>query len=116
MKRDIIIIGGGIVGLCSAYFLQKSGRKVTIIDENDITDSTSFGNAGLLSAFDKSPLSYPGVVLNTLKLMLRGQSPAIIHPSFDIKVYKWLINFMLNANEKRTKKTMMLLKNMEKYL
>ncbi|XOB63182.1 NAD(P)/FAD-dependent oxidoreductase [Campylobacterota bacterium DY0563] len=112
MKRDIIVIGGGIVGLCSAYFLQKSGRKVTIIDENDITDSTSFGNAGLLSAFDKSPLSYPGVVSNTLKLMLRGQSPAVIHPSLDPKVYKWLINFMLNANEKRTKKTMMLF---EKY-
>ena len=112
MKRDVIIIGGGIVGLSCAYFLQKNGRKVTIIDESDITNSTSFGNAGLLSAFDKSPLSYPGVVSNTLKLMLRGQSPAIIHPTLDTKVYKWLINFILNANEKRTKKTMMLF---EKY-
>lgn len=112
MKRDVIVIGGGIVGLSCAYFLQKSGRKVTIIDEGDITDSTSFGNAGLLSAFDKSPLSYPGVVSNTLKLMLKGQSPAIIHPSLDCKMYRWLLNFILNANEKRTKKTMMLF---EKY-
>ncbi|QKF81427.1 NAD(P)/FAD-dependent oxidoreductase [Halarcobacter ebronensis] len=112
MKRDIIIIGGGIVGLCTAYYLQKSGKKVTVIDENSITDSTSFGNAGLLSAFDKTPLSYPGVVLNTLKLMLKGQSPAIIHPSFDLKVYRWLARFILSANEKRTKKTMMLF---EKY-
>ncbi|RXJ67381.1 FAD-dependent oxidoreductase [Halarcobacter ebronensis] len=112
MKRDIIIIGGGIVGLCAAYYLQKSGKKVTVIDENSITDSTSFGNAGLLSAFDKTPLSYPGVVLNTLKLMLKGQSPAIIHPSFDLKVYRWLARFILSANEKRTKKTMMLF---EKY-
>lgn len=112
MKRDIIIIGGGIVGLSCAYFLQKSGRKVTIIDEGDITNSTSFGNAGLLSAFDKSPLSYPGVVSNTLKLMIKGQSPAIIHPTTDLKTYRWLLNFILNANEKRTKKTMMLF---EKY-
>lgn len=112
MKRDIIIIGGGIIGLTTAYFLQKAGRKVTVIDERDITNSTSFGNAGLLSSFDKTPLSYPGVVLNTLRLMLKGESPAIIHPTFDLKIYKWLINFVLNANEKRTKKTMMLF---EKY-
>ena len=104
MKRDIIIIGGGIIGLCTAYYLQKSGKKVTIIDENDISNSTSFGNAGLLSAFDKTPLSYPGVVTNTLKLMLRGQSPAIIHPTLDFKVYRWLTRFILSANEKRTKK------------
>lgn len=112
MKRDIIVIGGGIIGLTTAYFLQKAGRKVTVIDEGDITNSTSFGNAGLLSSFDKTPLSYPGVVLNTLRLMLKGESPAIIHPTFDLKIYKWLINFVLNANEKRTKKTMMLF---EKY-
>lgn len=112
MKRDIIIIGAGIVGLSTAYFLQKKGRNVTIIDEGDITNSTSFGNAGLLSAFDKTPLSYPGVVTNTLKLMLKNQSPAIFHPSLDPKIYKWLFNFVTSANEKRTKKTMMLF---EKY-
>lgn len=112
MKRDIIIIGGGIVGLTTAYYLQKAGRKVTIIDEGDITNATSFGNAGLLSAFDKSPLSYPGVVTNTLKLMLKNQSPAIFHPSLDPKVYKWLLKFVSSANETRTKKTMMLF---EKY-
>lgn len=112
MKRDIIIVGGGIIGLMSAYYLQKNGRSVTVIDEGTIEDSTSFGNAGLLSAFDKTPLSYPGVVSNTLKLILKNQSPAIFHPSFDLKLYKWLLNFVLSANKKRTKKTMMLF---EKY-
>ena len=112
MKKDVIIIGAGIVGLTCAYFLQKSGRSVTIIDEGNITDSTSFGNAGLLSAFDKTPLSYPGVLTNTLKLMLKAQSPAIIHPTLNPKILNWLLNFILNANEKRTNKTMMLF---EKY-
>lgn len=104
MKKDIVIIGGGIVGLNCAYFLQKAGRQVTIIDENDITNSTSFGNAGLLSSYDKTPLSYPGVVTNTLKLMLKGQSPVILHPTTDLKIYNWLTKFILSANEKRCKK------------
>jgi D-amino-acid dehydrogenase len=112
MKRDIIIIGAGIMGLTTAYELLKAGRKVTIIDESDITDSTSFGNAGLLSAFDKGPLANPGIVFNTLKLMLKGESPVNIHPSLDIKIYKWLWKFVNSANKDRLKRTLALF---EKY-
>lgn len=112
MKRDIIIIGAGIMGLTTAYELLKAGRKVTIIDESDITDSTSFGNAGLLSAFDKGPLANPGIVFNTLKLMLKGESPVNIHPTLDIKIYKWLWKFINSANKDRLKRTLALF---EKY-
>lgn len=112
MKRDIIIIGAGIMGLTSAYELLKAGRKVTIIDENDITDSTSFGNAGLLSAFDKGPLANPGIVFNTLKLMIKGESPVNIHPTLDTKIYKWLWKFVNSANKDRLKRTLALF---EKY-
>ena len=112
MKRDIIIIGAGIMGLTTAYELLKAGRKVTIIDENDITNSTSFGNAGLLSAFDKGPLANPGVVFNTLKLMLKGESPVNIHPTLDTKIYKWLWKFINSANKDRLKRTLALF---EKY-
>lgn len=112
MKRDIIIIGAGIMGLTTAYELLKAGRKVTIIDENDITDSTSFGNAGLLSAFDKGPLANPGIVFNTLKLMIKGESPVNIHPTLDTKIYKWLWKFVNSANKDRLKRTLALF---EKY-
>lgn len=112
MKRDVIIIGGGVVGLMTAYSLQKAGRSVTVIDEADISDCTSFGNAGLLSAFDKTPLSNPGVVLDTLKLMIKGESPVNIHPKLDYKLFRWLYKFVQSANEDRLKRTLALF---EKY-
>ena len=108
MKKDIIIVGAGIVGLMSAYSLQKSGRSVTVIDKNDITDGSSFGNAGLLSSFGKNPLSAPGVILDTMKLMLKGQSPVTLHPTFDLHLYKWLLNFALSSSEARLKRTLAL--------
>lgn len=112
MKKDVIIIGGGVVGLMTAYSLQKAGRSVTVIDEGDISDCTSFGNAGLLSAFDKTPLSNPGVVLDTLKLMIKGESPVNIHPKLDYKLFRWLYKFVQSANENRLKRTLALF---EKY-
>lgn len=105
MKRDIIIIGAGIMGLTAAYELIKAGKKVTIIDEGDITNCTSFGNAGLLSAFDKGPLANPGIVGDTLKLMLKGESPVNIHPKLDKKLFKWVWKFVNSANEDRLKRT-----------
>lgn len=112
MKKDVVIIGGGVVGLMTAYSLHKAGRNVTVIDEGDITDSTSFGNAGLLSAFDKTPLSNPGIVLDTLKLMIKGESPVNVHPKLDYKLFKWLLKFVQSANENRLKRTLALF---EKY-
>ena len=90
MKKDIVIVGAGIVGLMSAYSLCESGRAITIIDKNDITDGSSFGNAGLLSSFGKNPLSAPGVLFDTMKLMLKGESPVNLHPGLDINLYKFV--------------------------
>ena len=108
MKKDIIIIGAGAIGLMTAYCLLKSGRSVSIIDKGDITNGTSFGNAGLLTAFKKEPLSTPGVLYDTLKLILKGESPVSIHPTFDLHLYKWLLKFATSTTKARLKKTLAL--------
>ncbi|WP_331775160.1 NAD(P)/FAD-dependent oxidoreductase [Sulfurospirillum sp. 1612] len=103
--RDVIIVGGGVAGLMCAYALHKKGRKVTIIDKGNITDATSFGNAGILSPFDENPLSRPGILRDTLALMLKGQSPLKIYPTMDIMIHRWLLKFLMNATQQRVKKT-----------
>lgn len=108
MKKDVVIVGGGCIGLMSAYCLQKSGRSVTVIDKSDITNGTSFGNAGLLSAFKKAPLSAPGAIPDTIKLMLKGESPASVHPTLDLHLYKWLLKFAASSNQARLKRTLAL--------
>ena len=108
MKKDLIIVGAGCIGLMAAYCLQKSGRSVTVIDKNDITNGTSFGNAGLLSAFKKAPLSAPGAIPDTIKLMLKGESPASVHPTLDLHLYKWLLKFAASSTQARLKRTLAL--------
>jgi len=108
MKKDILVIGGGVVGLMSAYMLHHAGRSVTVIDKGDITDSTSFGNAGLISPFEEQPLSVPGIVGQTLRLMIQGKSPLIFHPTFDPHLYRWLLRFVQSATPERVKRTILL--------
>lgn len=112
MSQNITIIGAGIAGAMSAYQLNALGHNVTIIDKGDLSDNTSFGNAGLLSAWEKPPLSNPGVITNTLKLMLQGKSPIIINPTLELHVYKWLLRFMASSTHARLKKSLILF---EKY-
>jgi D-amino-acid dehydrogenase len=69
-NHDVLIIGGGPVGLSCAYYLLKSGRKVTIVDSNEIGKGSGSGNAGHIVPSHIIPLAAPGVVTSALKWML----------------------------------------------
>lgn len=108
MAQSVVIIGGGIAGLTSAYALVKKGHRVTVIDQGDFHNNTSFGNAGLLSAFEKAPLASPGILSKTLKLMLQGKSPFILHPTLDPTLARWLVRFVASTSVQRLKKSLIL--------
>ena len=74
----VTIVGGGVIGLCSAYYLQKAGHEVTVIDRGDITDGCSFGNMGYISPSHFIPLATPGIVSQGLKWMMSSSSPFYI--------------------------------------
>jgi len=66
----VVVIGGGIIGLCSAYYLQESGYEVTVIDQSNLLDNCSYGNAGYVCPSHFIPLATPGIVKQGLKWML----------------------------------------------
>jgi D-amino-acid dehydrogenase len=67
MSKEVVIIGGGIIGLCSAYYLQKEGCAVTIIDQSGMTKGASFVNAGYITPSHIIPLAAPGMITKGLK-------------------------------------------------
>jgi D-amino-acid dehydrogenase len=99
-KHDVLIIGGGPVGLSCAYYLLKSGRQVTILDAHEIGKGSGSGNAGHIVPSHIIPLAAPGVVTSALKWMLDpAHSPFGMKVSLDPKYISWLLQFVMACNE-----------------
>ncbi|MGH2644206.1 MAG: NAD(P)/FAD-dependent oxidoreductase, partial [Chitinophagaceae bacterium] len=98
--ESIGIIGGGVVGLCCAYYLNKDVHEVTVIDEGDFTSGCSYLNAGMIVPSHVVPLAAPGVVGKGIKWMLKADSPFAFHFSAHKDMLRWLWLFNRSANEK----------------
>lgn len=99
-KTDTLIIGGGPVGLSCAYYLLKSGRKVTILDAKEIGKGSGSGNAGHIVPSHIIPLAAPGVVTSALKWMLDpAHSPFGMAIRLDPNYVSWLLKFVLACSE-----------------
>lgn len=98
MSKQVVIVGGGVIGLSSAYYLQRAGYQVTVIEKGDITDGASFGNAGYVSPSHFIPLATPGIVAQGMRWMLSSTSPFYIKPRFSWDLLRWLLAFYKKAN------------------
>ncbi len=104
MSKNIVVIGGGIIGLCSAYYLQKEGHQVTIIDQSNLDAGASYVNAGYLSPSHIIPLSAPGVMKKGIKWMFDKSSPLYIKPRLDLDFLKWTWAFNKSCNQNHVDK------------
>lgn len=99
--KKVIVIGAGIVGLSTAYFLHQKGIEVTVIDNTDGNDNCSFGNAGYVSPSHIIPLASPGIISQGLKWMLNPESPFYIKPRLNRDLIKWGLLFRKAATNAR---------------
>ena len=97
----VVVLGAGIIGTTSAYFLAKQGHEVTVIDRQDsVSMETSHANAGCLSYGFTSPWASPGLPFSVLKWILTGRSPLIINPNMSVETVKFLYRMFKNCNSR----------------
>ncbi|AZF29126.1 D-amino acid dehydrogenase [Pseudomonas sp. R2-60-08W] len=95
MARQVCIIGGGVIGLASAFALVRAGHRVTLIEARDSLGSeTSYANGGQLSYRYVAPLADAGVPLQAIGWLLRGDSPLKLRPRLDPQQWRWMAAFI----------------------
>ena len=93
------ILGGGVIGLFSAYYLVQSGHEVVLIDQHGFDRGASYGNAGMICPSHFIPLAAPGVVRQSLKWMFNDTSPFYLKPRLDAPFIRWGLQFFNHATK-----------------
>jgi glycine/D-amino acid oxidase-like deaminating enzyme len=115
MRRHVAIVGGGVIGLSTAYYCAKAGYAVTVIDRNPpARNGCSFGNAGMVVPSHFIPLAAPGMVALGLKWMWNPESPFYIRPRFDPQLFEWGWRFWRASTAERVQKAAPLLRDIER--
>ena len=113
--KNIAVIGAGIVGICSAYFLKKSGFNVTLIDKEKPGTMTSFGHACSFADYANVPVNYPGLIWDIPSMLLRKDGPLAIDLFYILKNLPWAISFLKNCKKEKVNEIASSLTNLLKH-
>ncbi len=91
-KPNVVVVGAGVIGVCSAYYLAKSGASVTVVERDDVGTGASFGNAGAIAP-GHTPINKPGRVKQAIKSLFDPLSPLYVAPRWDPALARWLWDF-----------------------
>ena len=105
-NKSVVVVGGGIVGLSTAYYLHKAGHTVTVLDKSDITSGASFVNAGYLTPSHIVSLASPGMITQGLKYMFNSSSPFYMKPRLDLDFLRWTLYFKKSSTRAKVEKAM----------
>ncbi|MEX2466502.1 MAG: FAD-dependent oxidoreductase [Gemmatimonadota bacterium] len=101
----VVVVGGGVIGVCCAYYLSKSGARVTLLERTTLSGEASSGNAGNISA-GHPPLNRPGRVGEALRWMFDPASPLYIPPRWDPDLWRWLATFARHCTHRHVRQAM----------
>ena len=97
----VVVLGSGVVGIASAYYLARLGHEVVVVDRQPGAGmETSFANAGQVSPGYSAPWAGPGIPIKAMKWLMMKHSPLVIRPKADPKQWLWLAQMLANCTEK----------------
>lgn len=99
-KNKVVIIGGGVIGAFTAYFLMQKGWQVTILDKGRFGSGSSEGNCGLIVPNHVLPLNSFGTLLKAFRGMLTRDAPLQVKPRLDPDLFRWFIKFALKCGQR----------------
>ena len=103
-NTEIAVVGAGIVGICTSYFLQQSGFKVTLIDKEQPGTMTSYGHACTFADYANVPVNSPSLFRNIPQMLFRKDGPLSIDFFYIIKNLPWAIKFLKNCQKEKVEK------------
>jgi len=108
----ITIIGAGIIGLSSAYYLNEAGFEVEVVDKSDLSEGCSFGNAGMIVPSHFIPLATPGIITKGIRWMFNAKSPFYIKPRISLELGQWLWQFYKSCTPKKVEAAIPILRDL----
>lgn len=97
---DVLVLGGGVIGLACAHYLLAEGRSVRVIEAGRVGAATSWGNCGTLTPSHAAPLAAPGMVGQALRWMLSPSAPLYVKPRWDPALMRWLMKVAGRCNRR----------------
>ncbi len=111
--RRVVIVGGGVIGLCSAYYALKRGFSVTVIEREAAGgDNCSMGNAGMVVPSHFTPLAAPGMIAKGLRWMFNPESPFFVRPRLSVDLMRWGWLFYRHSTERHVAASRELLRDL----
>ena len=99
-KTDVLVLGGGVIGLACAYYLLRAGRSVSVLEQGTAGCASSHGNCGTLTPSHAGPLAAPGTIAQALRWLLKPDAPLRIRPRADAALARWLFAFARRCNDR----------------
>lgn len=112
-QNRVVILGGGVIGMCSAYYALRRGFQVTVIErETAGGDNCSMGNAGMIVPSHFIPLAAPGMISKGLRWMFNPESPFYVRPRVNLDLARWGWLFYRNSTVRHVEETQELLRDL----